>query len=323
MNEPGFYQNLFDVLGNCLTFAFPDFASQITERRNAHRISRELDTRFPDASDLEVRKASVAGDVCCICLGSMTVVEGASPHSVKRVGCGHMFHMGCLRQVVERERSLKTSKCPLCRASLATGQQEPPPATWTGGMGGNDINHAEETEGANHTRPASPAPPLQIEHSLIRFSTENILPAWLPVPAFAFEVVRRETAMAPTNPNLEGGWQRFFRRGGQVPRADVASSGGNDRQDTNGRVATALPLPEAPSPPQETSLWRRFLVLIGAVPMSPEEEAAALEQLVDMFPQYDRADLLRELRALRSGEAVAEAILLGLFAGAPRGIAGE
>ena len=53
--------------------------------------------------------------------------------------------------------------------------------------------------------------------------------------------------------------------------------------------------------------------------MSPEEEAMALEQLVDMFPQYDRADLLRELRSRRSAEAVAGSILLGIFSGIPRG----
>lgn len=59
--------------------------------------------------------------------------------------------------------------------------------------------------------------------------------------------------------------------------------------------------------------------LYCSVPMSPEEEAAALEQLVDMFPQYDRADLLAELRSRRSAEAVAESILLGIFPGIPRG----
>jgi hypothetical protein len=59
--------------------------------------------------------------------------------------------------------------------------------------------------------------------------------------------------------------------------------------------------------------------LAGAIPMSPEEEARALAQLVDMFPQYDRSDLLRELRERGSSEAVAEAILMGIFAGVPRG----
>ena len=76
-------------------------------------------------------------------------------------------------------------------------------------------------------------------------------------------------------------------------------------------------------PHQEPSFWRQLLVLLGAIPLTPEQEAAALEQLVDMFPQYDRADLLRELRARRSAEAVAESILLGLFQGIPRGVAME
>ena len=59
--------------------------------------------------------------------------------------------------------------------------------------------------------------------------------------------------------------------------------------------------------------------MAGAIPMSPEEEARALAHLVDMFPQYDRSDLLRELRERGSAEAVVECILMGIFSGVPRG----
>ena len=59
--------------------------------------------------------------------------------------------------------------------------------------------------------------------------------------------------------------------------------------------------------------------MAGAIPMSPEETAMYLDQLVDMFPQYDRADLLRELRMRGSSEAVVEAVLMGVFSGVPRG----
>jgi hypothetical protein len=79
------------------------------------------------------------------------------------------------------------------------------------------------------------------------------------------------------------------------------------------------PLPQQRERLAETSFLRRLLVLAGAIPMSPEEEAAALAQLVDMFPQYDRSDLLRELRERGSAEAVTEAILVGVFSGVPRG----
>lgn len=52
--------------------------------------------------------------------------------------------------------------------------------------------------------------------------------------------------------------------------------------------------------------------------MTPEEESAALTLLVDMFPQYDRSDLLRELRDRGSAEAVVDSILLGSFSGFAR-----
>jgi hypothetical protein len=59
--------------------------------------------------------------------------------------------------------------------------------------------------------------------------------------------------------------------------------------------------------------------LAGAMPMSAEEEARALEQLVDMFPQFARADLMRELRERGSAEAVVETVFMGNFSGVARG----
>ncbi len=77
---------------------------------------------------------------------------------------------------------------------------------------------------------------------------------------------------------------------------------------------------EQQQPERPLSFLRRLLVFSGAIPMSPEEEAVAVDQLTDMFPQYDRADLLRVLRERGgSSEAVAEAILTGTFTGIPRG----
>ena len=37
---------------------------KIAERRHLNRISRDLEGFFQDASDLEMRRASAAGDVC-------------------------------------------------------------------------------------------------------------------------------------------------------------------------------------------------------------------------------------------------------------------
>jgi alkanesulfonate monooxygenase SsuD/methylene tetrahydromethanopterin reductase-like flavin-dependent oxidoreductase (luciferase family) len=143
------------------------------------------------------------------------------------------------------------------------------------------------------------------ERPLFRFSTEEVFPEWLPLPAFAFEVVRRPSAnvVAPEDPE---------QRQAEAPvlNPDVA---GQAEQRQNGE-----------QPAERPSLLRQLLTLAGGiVPLSPEEEAGALDQLVDMFPQYDRADLLRALRRVGSPERVAESILAGNFAAVPRGGLGQ
>ena len=280
------------VLALHLHSALSAAGKKIAERRNLNRIARDLDGLFEDASELDMRKA---GDVCCICLVTMTT------GSVKRVGCGHLYHTHCLREVVERARSIEAAKCPLCRASVLDGRH----ATSNNNGGGNNAADAAAEGNANTdgqqqpraaeenlVRPPSPPPaamnaPPPGEHALFRFSTENILPAWLPVPAFSFEVVRR-------------------------PPVAVEAPAANAAQDVDRNNI-------APPPNIQPSFFRRLLIMAGAIPLSPEEEAMYLDQLVDMFPQYDRADLLRELRMRGSSEAVVEAVLMGVFSGVPRG----
>jgi len=241
---------------------------KIAERRNIHKIARDLDSLFTTATELERQKASANADVCCICLTTLSIGH------VKKVGCGHLYHSTCLREVVERARSIEAAKCPLCRAGVLDGRQQ------------------ECVTVVAPVVPVPPPPPPVInegvgmvrEHALFRFSTEGILPAWLPLPAFSFEIVRRpnpEAAVAPVVP--------------QPPAAGVVQTAVQRRENN------------APGP----GFWRRLLLFAGAIPMSPEEEASALDQLVDMFPQYDRGDLRRELRDRGSAEAVVDGILMG------------
>jgi hypothetical protein len=258
-----------------------------------YRITRDIDETFNDASDLDIRKASTSGDVCCICLVTMTT------GNTKKVGCGHLFHASCLREVVERARSLRASKCPLCRASLVDGTH--PRQNTTNSDDGNAVDADNPPQLNDAARPPPPPNNNQNfnEQSLFRFSTDGLVPAWLPVPSFAFEVVRRETQALAVQNN------------GNVFRREGEAEGDNDNQANNQPA-------QQQQQQQQQSFWRRLFVLAGAIPMSPEEEAAALEQLVDMFPQYDRGDLARELRARGSAEAVVESVFLGLFSGVPR-----
>jgi hypothetical protein len=283
------------VLGLHLHSALSSASRKIQERRNLHRIARDLDSMFGNASEMDLRKASAAGDVCCICLGGMNAVG-----QVKKVGCGHLYHTTCLRQVVERARSMEDARCPLCRANIVNGRHpgvgatnNENPAGGVNGPAGNNDNNNVAGRGAEANANAN-ANGRDDRDALFRFSSEEVFPTWLPLPAFSFEVVRRPSAAPPAAPVETAAQQRQPQQ--QEP---------NNIEDR----------------PDRASLLRRLLVLAGAAPMAPEDEAAALDQLVDMFPQYDRADLLRELRTRRSAEGVAESILAGSFVGTPRGAA--
>lgn len=319
--------NLVDgVLALHLHSAVSAIGKKITERRNHNRIARDLDNFFEDVTDLELKKACSAGDVCCICLGTMSI------GNVKKIGCGHIYHTNCLREVVERARSFEGARCPLCRQSIVDGSRIPSPQSSGmpqpfifGGFPaagnnqdtampmntGNRVNNVQQDDmiqnrnatgqvGVENSLPGI-AQQNQNERALFRFSTEGILPAWLPLPAFSFEVVRRPPLGAdPGGDNVV------------PPQMQPQQNIGNHRGQQQNQQDR-----------QQQSFWRRLLILAGAIPMSPEEEASALEQLVDMFPQYERTDLLRELRERGSAEAVVESILTGIFSGVDRGGAND
>jgi len=248
-------------------------SKKIAERRNLNRIAREMDDIFEDATELDLQKANATGDVCCICLGNM------SCGNVKKLGCGHLYHTQCLREVVERARSIEDTKCPLCRSSIQMEAVPPEAANNPSAQGDGAPQDRQQQE---QGRTANPAPG---DLALFRFSTDNILPTWIPLPSFSFEIVRRPSAA----------------------RNNAADENAND--NANGNAGRN----------RQRSFFRHLLVIAGIVPMTPEEEAETLEQLVDMFPQYDRADLRRALQARGSAEAVTESIFAGTFQGNPRG----
>ena len=271
---------------------------KVEERCNMNRIARDLNGRFEDATEFDLRKAALSGDVCCICLASMN-----STAQVKKVGCGHLYHTSCLREVVERARSLEAARCPLCRASMMDGRQPEAEIARSQSQRAASVAMAAVEENAaaagQHAVNIEVPPPRENERALFRFSTEDIFPMWLPLPAFSFEIVRRPMP-DPADPNQLNG------------------------NNNNNNGAALQPIQGGQAPPQQEvprlSMFRRLLILAaGAVPMSAEEEAAALAQLVDMFPQYDRSDLSRELRNRGSAEAVAETILMGNFTAMARG----
>jgi CUE domain len=342
---------------------------KIHDRRATHRIAREMDELFHNATENDLQNAYIAGDVCCICLGTIhyfpttkvtattttttgsrnkdhpTQTQSRLPTcNVKKVACGHLYHTACLREVIERARSIEAARCPLCRApfvppkeqqqrqrnptrvverprgnqitaAMNAPQRSAEPETVVLGDGANHLRQDETTMNINGVNandgdgdPGINPVNVNAEDSIFRFSTEGLLPDWIPLPGFSFEIVRRPPPSSPTPTNV-----------GVTMTADgtnVAETGeGQDQQPT----ARPNPQPPPAAAPAEQSVFRRIMLLAGIVQMSPQEEAVALEHLIDMFPQYDRQDLQRALRQRGTIDAVVESILLGVFVGIPHG----
>jgi hypothetical protein len=155
-------------------------------------------------------------------------------------------------------------------------------------------NHARQETAEEETARQAAQQPQGDDTAIFRFSTEGFIPSWLPIPSFSFEVVRRQH---PADIDEQ-----------QVTR-------GAEMNETDAQPDFAAPGEHAND---SGTLLRRLFGFAFGPPMTPEEEDAALEQLMEMFPQYERDDLLRELRARGSIEHVAESILLGFFSGTPR-----
>ena len=278
-NIHGLQFTLIDgVLALHLHSAISSACTKLTRRRHIHNISRDLHGIFSDATNEELRNASISGDVCCICLGTM-----AQGGNVKKIACGHLFHAHCLRDVIEREQNLETTKCPLCRTPLIDTSRSA-----NTGPGIDNIVPVHRAGG---------------EQALFRFSTEGILPIWV-LPAFSFEVVRRRAIGA------EVAAARVELDETDAIPVDPVTLAPSNQQESN--LETNNDQVEEQLEPQ-LSFIRRLMMLTRPIPMSPEEEARALNQLIDMFPRRTRNNLRTELRHRGSIEAVTEAILMDDF----------
>ena len=297
------------VLALHLHSAISAFSKEIVDRDKFRRLDMVIDKLYTDATELDLEKANLQGDVCSICLGAMSVLG-----TVKKVGCGHLYHKSCLREVVERAPSIEAAKCPLCRAYLVDGSHSETnngngPAQVNPGDGeaaeegvnNNNVNGGINAANGNNADNNGDPRAGGVDHrerALFRFSTEGILPAWMPLPAFSFEVVRRPARQeAPANNNNNNN---------NAGRGRNNNNNANNNHNNNNRNQQSFSL-------QMLSSIRRLIM-----PMPPEEEARILTSLVDMYPQYDRADLLRELRSRGSVELVVDAIEQGALAGRAR-----
>lgn len=324
------------VLALHLHSAISTACAKLARRRNVHNLDRDLEGRFTNATDEELKQVSTDGDVCCICLGSMSIGG-----KVKKLHCGHIFHTHCLREVIKRAQNLQSAKCPLCRAPLVNdcnsvthplrrndnlsninfARQDNIPVN-AQMQAARAINHTIDSDVGDDNIDAVHVHQAEDERAIIQFSTEGILPAWLPVPAFSFEVVR-QPPLGPGTMAQSQNQQILTTTHVSTQRTDQGAITSLNQEETSPELQTEYETEASQSEDENghtrVNFFQRVMLFMGYIPMSPEAEARALTQLVDVFPQYDRGDLSRELRNRGSLEAVTEAILIGAVPLIPSG----
>ena len=96
-----------------LYWTFRNFHVRVRDFLRYRRVAANMERRFPNASNEDLDRAD---HTCIICREDMP--QGCH---AKKLDCGHVFHMKCLRSWLERQQN-----CPVCRAPVAADR--PPPA---------------------------------------------------------------------------------------------------------------------------------------------------------------------------------------------------
>lgn len=81
---------------------FRNFKLRIADYIRYRKITSNMNDRFPDATPEELNASDAT---CIICREEMT--------TAKKLVCGHLFHVHCLRSWLERQHT-----CPICRAPV-------------------------------------------------------------------------------------------------------------------------------------------------------------------------------------------------------------
>ncbi|XP_052186666.1 ERAD-associated E3 ubiquitin-protein ligase HRD1B-like isoform X2 [Diospyros lotus] len=102
---------------------FRNFKVRVADYIRYRKITSNMNDRFPDATPEELNASDAT---CIICREEMTIA--------KKLSCGHLFHVHCLRSWLERQHT-----CPTCRALVT------PPESGTTASGSQADSHQQGT----------------------------------------------------------------------------------------------------------------------------------------------------------------------------------
>lgn len=147
-----------------LRFLFYEFKRRLNRHQNYRRVVKNIEARFPMATEEEIKDHN---DNCAVCWERM--------ESSRKLPCGHLFHNACLLSWLEQDTS-----CPTCRMSLSEGPQGDP-----------NGNVPDETGDARPNVPHPPHPPAnpQTTNHFFHFDGSRYV-SWL--PSFSVEVTHTQ-----------------------------------------------------------------------------------------------------------------------------------
>ncbi|ERN20188.1 hypothetical protein AMTRI_Chr06g201290 [Amborella trichopoda] len=116
---------------------FRNFKARVADYIRYRKITSNMNDRFPDATPEELNASDAT---CIICREEMV--------TAKKLICGHLFHVHCLRSWLERQQT-----CPTCRSYVL------PPENGTSSSGGHQVaqphRHQHGGAGGSGTAEAS------------------------------------------------------------------------------------------------------------------------------------------------------------------------
>ncbi|KAH7571487.1 hypothetical protein JRO89_XS04G0061100 [Xanthoceras sorbifolium] len=182
---------------------FRNFRIRVADYVRYRKITSNMNDRFPDATPEEL---NASDSTCIICREEMT--------TAKKLICGHLFHVHCLRSWLERQHT-----CPTCRAlvvppengaSTAGGQRGARPAAHQPGTSTASTSAQGSVDGAvdnnlsrHQARLQAAAAAATIYEKSFVYPSPNPL-AWSP----GYVVLPQ--AYRPESTNVESGGEQVF-----------------------------------------------------------------------------------------------------------------
>jgi len=101
-----------------LYHTFTSFKKRVDEVRRYQKATQNMNARFPNATPQEL----AAAETCIVCRDNMT--DG------KKLPCGHIIHLHCLRSWLERQQVCPTCRTPVLQEEIPQQQQQQQPQNW-------------------------------------------------------------------------------------------------------------------------------------------------------------------------------------------------